>query len=69
MNKIINIKIIVLGSSFQILIDPKLVGVCNNMTIVVYDIVLRIITVLVSVTPLIFRRSSMHALISLIVGA
>jgi len=39
------------------------------VTIVVYDIVLRIITVLVSVTPLIFRKLSIHMLISLMVGA
>ena len=51
------------------LIDTKLVIVNKNVTIIVYDIVLRIITVLVSVTPLIFRKLSMHALISLIVGA
>jgi len=39
------------------------------MTIVVYDIVLRIITVLESVTPLIFRKLSIHMLISLMGGA
>jgi hypothetical protein len=51
------------------LIDTKLVIVNKNVTIIVYDIVLRIITVLVSVTPVIFRKSSIHALISCIVGA
>jgi len=67
--KIINIKIIVLKSLFYKLIDPKLVSIYKNVTNVVYDIVLRIITVLVSVTPLIFRRLSIHTLISFIVGA
>ena len=69
MRKIINIKIIVLKSLFYKLIDPKLVSVYKYATIVVYDIVFRIITVLVSVTPLIFRRLSIHTLISFIVGA
>ena len=51
------------------LIDTKLVIVNKNVTIIVYDIVLRIITVLVSVTPVIFRKSSIHALIYCILGA
>jgi len=60
MEKIINIKIIVLESSESDIFGTELGDVCKNDTIFDYVIVLRIITVFVSITPVIFRKSSIH---------
>ena len=69
MEKIINIKIIVLESSESGIFGTGSVDVCKNDTIFDYVIVLRIITVFVSITPGIFRKSSIHLLISVMFGA
>ena len=66
---LINIKIFVLVSLDSMLFDTKLVNIFKNETIFAQAIVLSIITVLVSIIPVIFLRLSIHMLISLIVGS